>query len=247
MLGKKETALYIIVPDEDKTYFTLITIIVGLLYKELVKLANTQDNKKIPVEVDWLLDEFANCPPLVDIESLVSISRSRGMRFHFFIQSFSQLDNVYGKDVAQIILDNCGLIYLKTNTQATAEQISKRLGKKTISNNSISQSINKMEINGNRSTSLIARDLLTPDEVKQLNYKTIIFPIIGYPIIRDTVIYSKLNCYKKGCIKRKAKALKNFDSTYYTSEQINLKNYDLGEDSNEFLLEQAENEKKYYY
>ena len=244
VLGKKETALYIIVPDEDKTYFTLITIIVGLLYKELVKLANIQDNKKIPVEVDWLLDEFANCPPLADIESLVSVSRSRGMRFHFFIQSFSQLDNVYGKDVAQIILDNCGLIYLKTNTQATAEQISKRLGKKTISNNSISQSIDKMEINGNRSTSLIARDLLTPDEVKQLHYKTIIFPIIGYPIIRDTVIYSKLNCYKKGCIKRKAKALKNFDSTYYTSEQINLKNYDSGEDSNEFLLEQAENEKK---
>ena len=39
------------------------------------------------------------------------------MRFQFFIQSFSQLDNVYGKDVAQIILDNCGLVYLKTNTQ----------------------------------------------------------------------------------------------------------------------------------
>ena len=38
------------------------------------------------------------------------------MHFHFFIQSFSQLDNVYGKEVAQIILDNCGLTYLKTNT-----------------------------------------------------------------------------------------------------------------------------------
>ena len=244
VLGKKETALYIIVPDEDKTYFTLITIIVGLLYKELVKLANNQENKKIPVEVDWLLDEFANCPPLADIESLVSVSRSRGMRFHFFIQSFSQLDNVYGKDVAQIILDNCGLIYLKTNTQATAEQISKRLGKKTISNNSISQSINKREVNGNRSTSLIARDLLTPDEVKQLHYKTIIFPIIGYPIIRDTVIYSKLSCYKKGCVKRRAKSLKNFDSTYYTSEQIVLNNVDSVDDSNEFLREQEEAEKQ---
>ena len=45
LLGKEPTALFIIVPDEDKIYFTLVTIIVGLLYKELVKLANQQKKK----------------------------------------------------------------------------------------------------------------------------------------------------------------------------------------------------------
>ena len=245
VLGKKPTALFIIVPDEDKTYYTLITIIVGLLYKELSKLANSQITKKLPVEVDWLLDEFANCPPLSDIESLVSVSRSRGMRFHFFIQSFSQLNNVYGKEVAQIILDNCGLIYLKTNTQETADQISRTLGKTTISNNSISQSMNKTSINSNKSTSLIARDLLTPNEVKQLHYKTIIFPIVGYPIIRDTIIFSKLKCYKSGTIKRKLKELKKLNYTYYTVEKINLKNVDEELfNNNEFIQLQNENEKQ---
>ena len=201
-------------------YFTLVTIIVGLLYKELVKLANSKENKKLPVQIDWLLDEFANCPPLADIEALVSVARSRGMRFHFFIQSFSQLDNVYGKEVAQIILDNCGLIYLKTNTQDTAEQISKRLGKTTISSSSISQSLSLLDYNGNKSTSLMARDLLTPDEVKQLHYKTIIFPIIGYPVFRDTVMYNKFSCYEKGEIERKVNSLKQLDNTYFTVEQI---------------------------
>lgn len=220
LLGKEATALFIIVPDEDKVYFTLVTIIVGLLYKELVKLANSKENKKLPVQIDWLLDEFANCPPLADIEALVSVARSRGMRFHFFIQSFSQLDNVYGKEVAQIILDNCGLIYLKTNTQDTAEQISKRLGKTTISSSSISQSLSLLDYNGNKSTSLMARDLLTPDEVKQLHYKTIIFPIIGYPIFRDTVMYNKFSCYEKGEIERKINSLKQLDNTYFTVEQI---------------------------
>ena len=220
LLGREATALFIIVPDEDKVYFTLVTIIVGLLYKELVKLANSKENKKLPVQIDWLLDEFANCPPLADIEVLVSVARSRGMRFHFFIQSFSQLDNVYGKEVAQIILDNCGLIYLKTNTQDTAEQISKRLGKTTISSSSISQSLSLLDYNGNKSTSLMARDLLTPDEVKQLHYKTIIFPIIGYPIFRDTVMYNKFSCYEKGEIERKVNSLKQLDNTYFTVEQI---------------------------
>ena len=41
ILGKEPTALYVIVPDEDKTYFTLVTIVVGLLYRDLVKLANS--------------------------------------------------------------------------------------------------------------------------------------------------------------------------------------------------------------
>lgn len=222
LLGREATALFIIVPDEDKVYFTLVTIIVGLLYKELVKLANLQDSKKIPVQIDWILDEFANCPPLADIEAIVSVARSRGMRFHFFIQSFSQLDNVYGKEVAQIILDNCGLVYLKTNTQDTAEAISKRLGKKTIESNSISQSMSLMNYNGNKSTSLISRDLLTADEVKQLYYKTIIFPIVGYPIFRDTVMYNKFSCYEKGEIDRKVQSLKQLDNTYFTVEQINF-------------------------
>lgn len=223
LLGKEPTAIYIIVPDEDKTYYTLITLIVGLLYRELVKLANSKEEKKLPVQIDWLLDEFANCPPLSDIEAIVSVARSRGMRFQFFIQSFSQLDNVYGKEVAQIILDNCGLVYLKTNTQETAEAISKRLGKKTIESKSISQSVAKLDFNGNRSTSLMGRDLLTPEEVKQLHYKTIIFPTIGFPIFRDTVIYKKFSCYKKGELNRVPNLLKDLSYTYYTVEQINRK------------------------
>lgn len=220
LLGKKPTVLYVIVPDEDKTYYTLITVIVGLLYRELVKLANSREDKKLKYQIDWILDEFANCPPLADIEAIVSVARSRGMRFHFFIQSFAQLDNVYGKEVAQIILDNCGLVYLKTNTQDTAEAISKRLGKKTIEANSLSQSISLNKYDGNRSTSLMARDLLTPEEVKQLHYKMIIFPIIGYPIFRDTILYTKFSSYQKGMINRKVDSLKNLNYTYFTVEDI---------------------------
>lgn len=219
-LGKQPTALYVIVPDEDKTYFTLVTIVVGLLYRDLVKLANSNDKKKLPYEIDFILDEFANCPPLADIEAIVSVARSRGMHFHFFIQSFSQLDNVYGKEVAQIILDNCGLTYLKTNTQETAEAISKRLGKKTIESNSVRQSMSLMNYNGDRSTNLIGRDLMTPEEVKQLHYKTIIFPIIGFPIFRDTIMYNKFSCYKSGMIERTSKPLKDLSYTYFVVEDI---------------------------
>ena len=241
LIGKEPTAIYVIVPDEDKTYYILVTIIVGLLYRELTKVANNQNDKTLPVRIDWLLDEFANCPPLADVESIVSVARSRGMRFHFFIQSFAQLNNVYGKDVAQIILDNCGLVYLKTNTQETAELISKRLGKRTIRTNSVSESIN---LNDSKSTSLISRDLLTPDEIKQLHYKMIIFPTIGYPIFRDTILYKNFRCYKSGVIERKKHSLKDLSYTYYTVEKIKLNNDQGVVEPKELLDEKQEYDKK---
>ena len=224
ILGKEQSALFVIVPDEDKIYYTLVTIILGLLYKELVKLANSTENKKCPIEIDWICDEFSNCPPLVEpsIESIISVARSRGLRYHLFIQSLSQLDNVYGKEVSQIILDNSGLAYLKTNTMETAEAVSKRLGRTTLESSSISQSISLTNYNGNKSTSLIGRDLLTPDEVKNLHYKTIIFPNIGYPIFRDTVIYKKLSCYSSGELKRKVTSLEDLSYTYYVADSIEL-------------------------
>ena len=242
ILGKEKSALFVIVPDEDKIYYTLVTIILGLLYKELVKLANSNDNKKCPIEIDWICDEFSNCPPLVEpsIESIISVARSRGLRYHLFIQSLSQLDNVYGKEVAQIILDKSGLAYLKTNTMDTAEAISKRLGKKTIESNSISQSVSLTNYNGNKSTSLIARDLLTPDEVKNLHYKTIIFPNIGYPIFRDTVIYKKLSCYSSGELERIVTPLVDLSSTYFTVEDIKTKYDRLYRNRNDKFIEKPE-------
>ena len=224
ILGKKPTVLYCCIPDESKIYYSLISIIVSLIYKTLVLLSNTQPNKRLPYDLVFLLDEFANTPPLEDIETIVSVARSRGMYFQFFLQSFAQLDNLYGKEVSQIIQDNCGLAYLKTNTQETAESISKRLGNKTIETSSLNYSMSFLNNNGSKGTSLMSRNLMTPDEIKQLHYKTIILPTISHPIFRDTVIYKKFSCYKAGCIERKVRPLARLFDTYFTVEQLKFNN-----------------------
>ena len=66
----------------------------------------------------------------------------------------------------------------------------------------------------------MARELLSPTEVRNLHYKTIIFPNIGYPIFRSTVIYTKLPCYSKGTIERLERPLINLKHTYYTAKDI---------------------------
>ena len=241
ILGKEPTVLYCCIPDESKIYYTLISIIVSLIYKTLVLLSNTQPNKRLPYDLVFLLDEFANTPPLEDIETIVSVARSRGMYFQFFLQSFAQLDNLYGKEVSQIIQDNCGLAYLKTNTQETAESISKRLGNKTIETSSLNYSMSFMNNNGSKGTSLMSRNLMTPDEIKQLHYKTIILPTISHPIFRDTVIYKKFSCYKAGCIERKVRPLARLFDTYFTVEQLKFNN---DNNNQEQKIDTAESQQK---
>ena len=222
-LGKKPTVLYIIVPDEDRAYFQLVTIIIGMLTKDLTKFANLPENKGVlPTKVEWILDEFANCPPLNSIETLVSVARSRGMRFQFFIQSFAQLEQVYGKEIANIIIDNSALCYLKTNSVECAERIMKKLGKETIETNSINKSTDPLKIGANQTTSLMGRDLLNVTEIIGLKYKTIIFPTVSNPIFRDTYLYSDVYPQFKNldAIERETKVLKRNTNIYYTVEEL---------------------------
>ena len=222
-IGKRPTVLYIIVPDEDRVYFQLVTIIVGMLIKDLTKFANLPENKGVlPTKVEWILDEFANCPPLNAIETTVSVARSRGMRFYFFIQSFAQLDQVYGKEIASIIQDNAALIYLKTNSVECAEVIAKKLGKATITTSSLNKNTDIFKIGANQTDSLMGRELLTANEIINLKYKTIIFPNFGNPIFRDTYMYSDLYPEYKNYseYERNTTILKRLTDNYYTVEKM---------------------------
>lgn len=222
-VGRKPTALYIIVPDEDKSYYQLVTIILGMLIKDLSKFANMPENNgMLPVKVEWILEEFANMPPINDIHVSVSVARSRGMRYIFFIQSFAQLDQIYGKEIASIIIDNSALCYLKTNSVECAQIIEKKLGRATITTNSLSTSTDPFKVGGNQTTSLLGRELLTANEIISLKYKTIIFPVFGNPIFRDTYMYSDLYPkYKKVEIcEREIKVLKRLTDNYYTVEKL---------------------------
>ena len=232
-LGLKPTVLYCCIPDESQIYYSLVSIIVSLMYKTLVVLCNQQENKKLPVNLVFLLDEFGNTPPLNDMISMVSVGRSRGLYYNFYLQSIQQLDNLYGKEISQIVQDNCGLAYLKTNTQETAESISLRLGTHGVETTSLNYSIGFSNNNGSKGTSLISRRLMTADEIKQLHYKTIILSTVGYPILRNTVTYDKFSCYKKGCVIRVKRPLERLINTYFTVEQLNMS------DSNKQVTEQS--------
>lgn len=129
-IGKQPTALFIIIQDEKKTYHSLATILIKQIYETLIDVAQ-ENGGSLPVRTNFLLDEFANMPPLKDVTTMITAARSRQIRFTMIIQNFAQLNKVYGKDDAETIKGNCGnIIYLISTELAALEEISKLCGEK---------------------------------------------------------------------------------------------------------------------
>ena len=127
-IGKKPTAVFIVIQDEKKTYHSLVTILLKQIYETLISVAQSYGGK-LPVRTNFLLDEFPNMPPLKDVTTMITAARSRRIRFTMIIQNFAQLDSVYGKEDAETIRGNCGnTIYLITSELKALEEISKMCG-----------------------------------------------------------------------------------------------------------------------
>ena len=129
-IGLHKTAVFIVIQDEKKTYHSLATILVKQIYETLIDVAQAH-NGKLPIRTNFLLDEFANMPPLKDVTTMITAARSRAMRFTLIIQNFAQLNEVYGEQQAETIKGNCGnLVYLISTELKALEEISKMCGEK---------------------------------------------------------------------------------------------------------------------
>lgn len=129
-IGREKTAVFIVVQDEKKTYHSLVTIFIKQVYETLIDVAQ-ESGGKLPFRTNFILDEFANMPPLKDVTTMVTAARSRAIRFSFIIQNFAQLYQVYGKENGETIKGNCGnIVYLISSELAALEELSKMCGEK---------------------------------------------------------------------------------------------------------------------
>ncbi len=105
-IGREKTAVYIIVPDEKTTYHFLATTFIKQAYEVLISEAQKEPDLKLPIRVNFVLDEFCNMPKIPDMPSMISAARSRNMRYFLVAQSLHQLRGKYGED-ADTIKGNC--------------------------------------------------------------------------------------------------------------------------------------------
>lgn len=166
-IGHGKQAIFIILPDEKSTYYSLASLFVNQSYMQLVTNADSRGGR-LKRRVNFMLEEFGNFVKIPDFGNKLTVGGGRGIRFNLFIQSLMQLDEKYGKETAGTIKSNCETwIYLQADDLETLEEISKKLGNYTVSTYSLSSSHGKYTTpSSSHSINLTHRALLTIDEVK---------------------------------------------------------------------------------
>ena len=196
-LGDKKTALFIILPDEKTTYYSLASLLVTQIYEQLVKTADRRGGR-LKNRVNFILDEFGNFTQIPDFSTKLTVGGGRGIRFNLFLQDFAQLDRTYGKEESKIIRGNCETwIYLRTSDTDTLKEISEKLGQYTVSTYSLSASTNlRASASSSQSVNLTGRPLLTVSEIKQIDRPYSLIMSKGNPSIMYAPDLSKYSFNK---------------------------------------------------
>ena len=148
-LVNKKSVLYFITPATNDTYNFLMNIFFS-----------------------QMLDEFANIGRIPRFEQILSTCRSYRINISIILQSIDQLIAIYDEKVTENIMANCSThLFLGSNAQKTLETFSKQLGEKTITRDNVSRSTDKeSNFSGrNYSDQIMARALMTPDELRRMS------------------------------------------------------------------------------
>ncbi len=132
LTGDKPVALFIDYRDELKVHFKVISMFIQDAYRLLIEHANMQPDGKRKIPFYFILDEFGNFPPMKDFETTISACAGRNIFFILIVQSYAQLNSVYGDAVAAIIRDNLNMhIFFGSNNPQTLEEFSRECGQFT--------------------------------------------------------------------------------------------------------------------
>ena len=162
-----KTALFLKIPDEKDTRHNLAAIFILDIYKTLIKIASAREELSLPRNVYFIMDEFGNMPRISKFDKFITVGRSRKIWFTMIVQSYAQLNNVYGDTVADIIKGNCGVkMFIGSNDMATCKEFSELCGNITIESTTTSNQGNGEK---NTSVSLQTRPLIYPSDLQRLN------------------------------------------------------------------------------
>lgn len=159
-----KSAIFLILPEEDPVKNFIAALMIQNLSRELFAVAD-EHGGKLPNRAIMYCDEFGTMPPF-DVLPLFSAGRSRRLTLVPIIQSLAQLEKNYGREGAEILVDNCqDTIFGGFAPQSqTAEKLSQSLGKRTV----LSGYVSKGQGGASTTSQMIERPLMTPDELKSM-------------------------------------------------------------------------------
>ena len=195
--SSKPFAIFVSTRDYEKSDNIIAGLFVDWVYRQSLLLADgsEKDENNVPTtrELHFLLDEFANIPPIPNFETKIATARSRNIWFHLFVQTYEQIDAVYSPSIAKIIVDNCNVqAFLGSQSYTTKQKFSNECGKHMIESLGSIFDDKRVEMVEMPVVPVSYLDLIEPGEVY---VKRIYTPVICASYIRS-YLCANLGIYK---------------------------------------------------
>ncbi|MBR2080921.1 MAG: type IV secretory system conjugative DNA transfer family protein, partial [Oscillospiraceae bacterium] len=204
--GKQPCAYFCIISAQDTAYEFLSSLFFSMLFKRLSDYARKHGDERgrLPIEVNFVMDEFCNIGKLLDFKKTISVVRGYGINCQIIVQSIAQLSDRYPIKEWEEIVGNCDTqLVLGCNDMMTSEYISKRCGAVTVQLTGSSMPQTPLlspitrEVTGYRQTkSNATRPLMYPEEVLQMDNRQCLVLIRGQkPLKGEKIIPDELAGY----------------------------------------------------
>lgn len=164
--GDKPIAVFLGIPFYESSNNFVASIFLQQTCYLLCKRATMSPGQKCKRAVRFILDEFGNIPAIEDMANYITAVLGLNMSFTLVIQSFGQLDEVYGKK-AKTIRDNCAnTMYIMTNDKDTAKELAETYGDETITN--LTRNGKKMGVDKNFTELYDGKPLINKNQLMHL-------------------------------------------------------------------------------
>ena len=135
-IGEKKVALFALIPDNDTSFNFIVSMLYTQIFQQLFYIADHKYKGALPVNVHFIMDEFANVSLPDDFDKILATMRSRGVSVSIILQNLAQLKTLFEKQWESIVRQLWWTVILTDgNEQSTHKYISELLGKETIDTN----------------------------------------------------------------------------------------------------------------
>lgn len=163
-IGKKKTALFLVVPSEDRSFNFIVSMVYAQLFPMLYRLARQQPDNKLPVPVQFMNDEQANFVMPPEFDTYVTTGRKHGISYMMFYQELGQVKKQFPNSY-QTLTGTCNtFVYLGGSGKETNKEISEWIGSETISSFQYNRTYGFRGSYG-RQEHISKRELMLPDEI----------------------------------------------------------------------------------
>jgi type IV secretion system protein VirD4 len=240
-----KTAVFIVFPEEDVTKYFLVSLFVTQLYNESLTIANQGGKNRLDKRVLFYLDEYGTLPKFDSAEQMFTAGKSRNIILYPMIQSLAQLQQKYGREGGEIIIDCCTNVLIGGFSPMSkgAEEVSRALGNQTVQSGSISRSSNGFtDKNSSQSIQMIQKPLMTAEQILHMpEGQWILTKTRKYPMLTTMMRYNEWGIELDCPYKMKENAARKVE--YADKDELRnavLKKYPPAQTVEEFNIEDLE-------